>query len=188
MRTRDMATLNPLKALLTSHQAKSKETSNEDEEVDESKFASDNFLVPLIHQQIAKRKDSIIGFKDYHRHDLVEKEEYEISVLEKYLPQPQTTEDDIRRLTTEAIETLRSTGKGANDPGSMGMRRIFEWFKQDAGRRQMLSERFADQGMVRRIVAETVRDLSDRPDGSAAFNVERLKPREPDTLTHDRYQ
>jgi uncharacterized protein YqeY len=188
MRARDMATLNPLKALLSVHQAKSKDTNNKDVSADESKFASDNFLAPLIHKQIAKRKDSIIGFKEYHRHDLVEKEEFEISVLEKYLPQPQTTEDDVRRLTTEAIETLRSSGKGANDPGSMGMKKIYEWLKKDTGRREMLSERFAEQGMVRRIIAETVRDLSDRPDGSPTFNVERLKPRETDNLTHDRYQ
>jgi uncharacterized protein YqeY len=188
MRARDMATLNPLKALLTAHQAKAKQLTVNDPEKSDSHFANDNFLAPLIHKQISKRKDSIVGFKEYHRTDLVEKEEFEISVLEKYLPQPQTTEEDIRNLTIEAFETLRSEGKGANDPGSMGIKRIYEWLKKDAKRREMMSEKFADAGMVRRVIAETVRDLSDRPDASPEFNVERLKPREKDDLTKDRYQ
>src|SRR5271167_4237447 len=110
MRERDTKTLNPLKSILTVHQSSSKDISQNKPNTPVSLFQSDQFLAPLIHRQIAKRQDSIKGFKEYHRHDLVEKESYEISVLQKYLPQPQTTEEDVRMMTTETIESLRSSG------------------------------------------------------------------------------
>ena len=188
MRDRDTKTINPLKTLLTAHQSYCKDLARNKPNTPLSYFQTDNFFAPLIHRQIAKRQDSILGFKEYHRHDLVEKEEYEISVLQKYLPQPQTTEEDVRRLTTEAIESLRSSGEGANDPGSMSLKRIYGWLYRDEGRRNALGSVRADQGMVRRIVAETVRDLSDRVDDVAEWNVEKLKPRPVDNLTKDRYQ
>ena len=187
MRARDMNSLNPLKALITAHQASSKEILNKKPDTPTSHFESDLFLAPLIHKQIAKRLDSIAGFKEYHRDDLVEKETEEIAVLEKYLPQPQTTPEEVRAMTMEAIESLRENGDGANDPGSMSHRRIFQWLNNDEGRRQKLSTIMVDQSMFKRVVAETVRELSDRVDSMPSIEVEKLKPKEEDTLTKDRY-
>ena len=68
------------------------------------------------------------------------------------------------------------------------MQRIMTWIKEDEKRRQMLGVVWADQAMVKRTMAETIRELSDRPDGLAAKNVERLKKGDKDALTKDRYQ
>jgi uncharacterized protein YqeY len=188
MRGRDTRTLNPLKSLLTAHQAKSKEISLKELDTPQNHFEEDEFLAPLIHRQIAKRQDALIGFKEYKRHDLVEKETFEISVLQRYLPQPQTTEADVRALTIEAVESLRSSGDGANDPGSMSLKRIYNWLHSDPERKKALGTVMADQSMVRRVVAETVSELSDRVDSPTQFEVESLKPMPTDTLTKDRYQ
>jgi uncharacterized protein len=187
MRTRDMQSLNPLKALITAHQSSLKETMNKKPELPTSHFESDAFLAPIIHKQIAKRRDSIIGFKEYRRDDLVEREAAEIAVLERYLPQPQTTPEEVKAMTVEAIESLRSSGNGANDPGNMSHNRIFKWLKSDEGRQQKLDPIMADQTMVRTVIAETVRELSDRVDASTTIEIEKLKPKEEDTLTKDRF-
>ena len=120
--------------------------------------------------------------------DLVENESYEVSVLQKYLPRPQTTEEDVKNWIEEAVESLRSEGRGANDPGSMSLKRIYEWLFKDEARREALGPVRVDQGMMRRVVAETVRDLSDRIDKGPDLNVEKLKSRPKDELTKDRYQ
>lgn len=188
MRERDTRTLNPLKALLTVHQANAKDVSLKKPDTHQNRFESDSFLAPLIHRQIAKRQEALIGFKEYKRHDLIEKETFEISVLQRYLPQPQTTEADVRALTIEAVESLRASGDGANDPGSMSLKRIYNWLYSDEERKKALGTEMADQGMVRRVIAETIQELSDRIDNPMQFEVDRLKPKPADTLTKDRYQ
>ena len=67
MRDRDTKTLNPLKALLTVYQSSSKDHARNNTQYPDSHFQSDTFFAPLIHRQIAKRQESIIGFKEYHR-------------------------------------------------------------------------------------------------------------------------
>src|SRR5579862_2844504 len=131
MRARDMSTLNPLKSLITAHQATSKEILNKKPDTPSSELESDSFLAPIIHKQIAKRQDSIAGFKQHNRDDLAEKEAAEIGVLQKYLMQPQTTAEEVKTMTLEAIEALRNSGVGANDPGSMSLRKIFQWLNSD---------------------------------------------------------
>ena len=188
MRTRDMKTLNPLKSLLTAHQSNQKDVMNKKPKTPLSHFESDAFLTPLIYRQIAKRRDSLAGYKAYHRHDLAEKEEAEITVLETYLPQPQTSVEDIRAMTVEAFEALRTNGDGANDPGSMSLNRIFEYLKGNEILREKLEPTRVDQVVLRRVVAETVKSISDRIDSAPAWNVEKLKPKSEDTLTKERYQ
>jgi uncharacterized protein YqeY len=188
MRNRDLNTVNTVKSVLTDHQSIVKDKKHKDPEAEDSHLQGDNIVVPVLHRQINKRQDSIQEYKAYHRQDLVEKEQFEIDVLRKYLPQPQTTAEDVRKMVIEAVEALRETGRGANDPGSMGMQRIMTWIKEDEKRRKMLGVVWADQAMVKRTMAETIRELSDRPDGLAAKNVERLKKRDKDALTKDRYQ
>jgi uncharacterized protein YqeY len=185
-----MQTVNTVKSVLTQHQSTIKEVQQKtpDDEVPETDFQTDNYVVPVIHKQISKRQESIQEYKKYHRQDLVEKEQFEIDVLKKYLPTPQTTAEEVRQMVIEAAEALRESGRGANDPASMGVQKITTWIKEDRKSRKKLGYVFADQAMVRRVIAETVRELSDRPDGLAAKNVERLKKKEKDALTKDRYQ
>jgi hypothetical protein len=70
----------------------------------------------------------------------------------------------------------------------MGVGKIMNWLREDKERTRLLAHEWADQAMVKRVVAETVRDLSDRPDGLGAKNVQQLKKPKKDTLTKGRYQ
>ena len=188
MRDRDTKTLNPLKSLLSSYSSTSKEILLKKPRTSILHFESDEFLAPLIHNQIAKREDSLTQYKEYRRLDLADIESYEISVLQKYLPQPQTTREDVERMTIEAIESLRASGHGANDPGSMSPRRIYEWFSKDPEKRAALGPTRCNQNMKGRIIAETIKNLSDRIDAAPQSSVDQFKPKEQDELTKDRYQ
>ncbi len=52
-----------------------------------------------------QRKDSISQYKDAGRRDLAETEEYELGVIESYLPK-MMTEDEIRALASKVIGNL----------------------------------------------------------------------------------
>ena len=188
MRNRDMKTVNTVKSVLTDHQSTAKEIKRKDPDTPDPYLETDKYLVPVIYRQISKRQDSIQGYKEHHREDLVENEQFEIGVLRKYLPQPQTTAEEVRKMVMEAVEALRESGRGANDPASMGLGKIMNWLREDKERTRLLAHEWADQAMVKRVVAETVRDLSDRPDGLGAKNVQQLKKPKKDTLTKERYQ
>jgi len=163
MRNKDTSTVNPLKALLTDFNAREKRLKLQPGA--EKQVANDTILAQVIHHQIAKRKDSIASFAQYYRTDLVEKEENEIRVLERYLPVVPTSDQDIRALVKEAFETLRMEGRGANDPGSMSPGRIFRWLFEDKGRKERLGPERCDQTWMRRVVIDEIKALSDRPDG-----------------------
>jgi uncharacterized protein YqeY len=158
MRTKDVATVNPLKALLTAFNARQKATPTAHPE-------NDVLLAQLIHVQIAKRKDSIASFAQYHRTDLVEKEEHEIAVLERYLGERGTSDEEIRELVREGVEALRADGRGASDPGSMSPARIFRWLNEDEGRRARVGPAKCDPVWMKRVVIDEIKALSDRPDG-----------------------
>jgi uncharacterized protein len=65
---------------------------------------------------IKQRRDSIEQFKSGGRADLAEKEEAEISVLQKYLPQQLTAEE----LTAEVQAAITAVGaKGPKDMGAV---------------------------------------------------------------------
>jgi hypothetical protein len=56
-------------------------------EVDERKSLTDSDIVAIIDKMIKQRRDSIAQFEKGGRADLVDKEQFEISVLERYMPQ-----------------------------------------------------------------------------------------------------
>jgi uncharacterized protein YqeY len=56
-------------------------------EVDERKSLTDSDIVMIIDKMIKQRRDSIAQFEKGGRADLVDKEQFEISVLERYMPQ-----------------------------------------------------------------------------------------------------
>jgi uncharacterized protein YqeY len=190
MKARDTKTLNPLKSALAAHNALRKEVTirHVPESQQEKTWEQDEHFVPVIRKQIAKRQDSIVSFKENLRNDLVAQETYEISVLEKYLPQPQTTAEDVRQLTIEGAESIRSEGEGANDPGNMSMERIFRWLYADEETKSKLGLVWCDQTMMKRVVAETIKELSDRVDNLTQANIDKLKPKKVDYLTKPRYQ
>ena len=83
-------------------------------EVDERKPIGDPDIVAVIDKMIKQRGDSIVQFRKGERADLAEKEEFEISVLQQYMPQPMT-EADVEAAIADAISQ-----SGAQSPQDMG--------------------------------------------------------------------
>lgn len=73
-------------------------------------------IIEVISGEAKKRKDSITEFKKGNRNDLVEKEEKELEILKKYLPE-QMTEEQVRE---EAKKTIKEIGAiGPKDTGKV---------------------------------------------------------------------
>lgn len=80
----------------------------------EQRALSDEDVTRILQKQVKQRRDSVAEFKKGGREDLVAKEEAEIAVLEKYLPQ-QMSEDEIRTRAQAVIAEL-----GVTDQKGMG--------------------------------------------------------------------
>ena len=83
-------------------------------EVDERKALQDADVVAIIDKMIKQRRDSIAQFDQGGRADLAEKERFEISVLERYMPAA-LSEAEIDGAIAEAIAE-----SGAKGPADMG--------------------------------------------------------------------
>jgi uncharacterized protein len=83
-------------------------------EVDERKTLADPDIVAVIEKMIKQRRDSITQFEQGGRTDLAENEQYEISVLERYMPQA-LSEADVDAAIAAAIAEA-----GAKGPSDMG--------------------------------------------------------------------
>jgi uncharacterized protein len=85
-------------------------------EVDERITLDDAGVVGVVEKMIKQRKDSIAQYEKAQRQDLADKEKYEISVIEGYLPQ-QMSEAEVGAAIDAAIA---STGaRGAADMGKV---------------------------------------------------------------------
>jgi uncharacterized protein len=71
-------------------------------EIDDKKDLSDDEVITVLMKEVKMRQDSIEEFKKAGRTELVEQNEKEIAVLQKYLPQ-QLSEDELRTLVQEAV-------------------------------------------------------------------------------------
>jgi uncharacterized protein YqeY len=76
--------------------------------------ASDEDVMTVIQKEAKQHKDSIEQFKNADRNDLVEKEEKELAILKKYLPE-EMGEKEITKLVENAIHQT-----GASTPQDMG--------------------------------------------------------------------
>lgn len=83
-------------------------------EVDERKTLADADVVAIIEKMIKQRRDSISQFEQGGRADLAETEQFEISVLERYMPQA-LSEDEVEAAIAAAIAEV-----GAKAPADMG--------------------------------------------------------------------
>lgn len=83
-------------------------------EVDDRKPLTDADIVATIDKMIKQRRDAITQFDRGGRTDLSQKEQFEISVLERYMPQA-LTEAEIENAVSAAI-----TESGAKAPSDMG--------------------------------------------------------------------
>lgn len=76
--------------------------------------ATEEDVMSVIQKEAKQHRDSIEQFKNAGRNDLVEKEECELKLLEKYLP-AQMGEDEVRKLVIDAVAK-----SGATSPNDMG--------------------------------------------------------------------
>ena len=78
MKARDPEKLGALRLLLSAVKQR---------EVDERITLDDAGVVAVIEKMVKQRKDSIAQYQKAQRQDLADKEQYEIGVLEAYMPQ-----------------------------------------------------------------------------------------------------
>ena len=74
-------------------------------EVDERISVTDADVLAILDKMVKQRKDSIEQYAAGNRPDLVAKEEYELSILGQYLPQPMSEEEVIVLLDKVMTET-----------------------------------------------------------------------------------
>ena len=83
-------------------------------EVDDKKTLEDADVVAIIDKMIKQRRDSITQFKKGDRADLAEAEEFEISVLQGYMPAAMSDEEIDAAIAAAIAEA------GAKGPADMG--------------------------------------------------------------------
>ncbi|MBK7148501.1 MAG: GatB/YqeY domain-containing protein [Bacteroidetes bacterium] len=64
--------------------------------------------VQILQKMVKQRKDSIAEFEKANRQDLIQKEQEEVSVIEKYLP-AMMGEDEIREVVKQVIASTGAT-------------------------------------------------------------------------------
>ena len=85
-------------------------------EVDERITLDDAAVIAIVEKMIKQRKESIAQFEKGARKDLADKEQFEIGVLQAYLPQ-QLSEAEVAAVVAEAIAA--SGAKSAADMGKV---------------------------------------------------------------------
>lgn len=105
MRAKETARLGAIRLLLAAMKQR---------EVDERIELTDADVVAIIEKMLKQRRDSITQYKAANRQDLVEVEEFEVSILQTYMPQ-QLSEAEIVSAIAEAISAT-----GAAGPQDMG--------------------------------------------------------------------
>jgi len=105
MRAKETARLGAIRLLLAAMKQR---------EVDERIELTDADVVAIIEKMLKQRRDSITQYKAANRQDLVDVEEFEVTVLQGYMPQ-QLSEAEIASAIAEAIAAT-----GAAGPQDMG--------------------------------------------------------------------
>lgn len=77
-------------------------------EVDERVEVDSNRLLALLSKMAKQRQESIEQYQQANRLDLVSQEEYELALIQSYLPQP-LQEDELIKIISQTIEDLNAT-------------------------------------------------------------------------------
>lgn len=133
-----------LAAILNREKEKRYKLSREKPEFDEKELEkesqlTDEEITEVISSEIKKRKEAILLFKKGERNDLVQKEEKETEILQRYLPE-QLSEQELEKLIKKIIEKVE-----AKEPKDMG-KVMQELMPKVKGR--------ADGSLVSRLVKE----------------------------------
>ncbi|HDV5710556.1 TPA: lpg2359 family Dot/Icm T4SS effector [Legionella pneumophila] len=83
-------------------------------EVDERIEVDDERMLVILDKMSKQRKESIAQFEKASRDDLVAQEQFELTVISKYLPEP-LTDNEIEELISDAIKST-----GAEKMSDMG--------------------------------------------------------------------
>lgn len=106
---------------------------SEKEILEKSKLTEEEIL-EVIRKEIKKRKEAIEEFKKGKREELVEKEEKEIKILEKYLP-PSLTKEELEKIIKKKIKEVGA--KSQKDIGKV-MGEVMKEVKQRADGKEVL--------------------------------------------------
>ena len=87
---------------------------NEEKAGETPRELTEDEILGIIARQVKQRKESIAAYQKADRHDLVEEEETQLSILLEYLPR-QMTREEIVVAAGQAIGETEATG-----PGDMG--------------------------------------------------------------------
>ena len=101
MKARDTNTLSTLRMLKGAIQL---------EEISKKAKLSDEDIISIVYKQIKLRKDSIEEFEKANRKDLIDQYQFEIDILNKYLP-IQLTDEEIGIIVDEAIKETKTKNK-----------------------------------------------------------------------------
>ena len=105
MRSKDVALLGTIRLIQAAIKQK---------EVDERILVDDSSVISIIEKMLKQRNDSIEAFEKANRTDLVEKEEFEVSVLKNYMPE-QMNAEEVEKIIQEVIKRI-----GASSMKEMG--------------------------------------------------------------------
>jgi|SRR5882724_17572 len=103
--------------------------------------ASEEDVMNVIQKEAKQHRDSIEQFRNANRPELAEKEEKELALLQKYLPE-QMGEDEVRKLVAEAVQ---KSGVSSVDEMGKVMNALMPQVKGKA-----------DGGMVSKLVREAL--------------------------------
>ena len=107
MRSKDSEKLNAIRLLQSSIKQK---------EVDDRVEIDDTMILNNIEKMLKQRRDSIEAFKKANRNDLVVKEEFEVKLLQTYMPEPLSSED-VEKEIDSAIKA--ADAKSMKDMGTV---------------------------------------------------------------------
>jgi uncharacterized protein len=106
MRAKDVARLSAIRLLLAAIKQR---------EIDERIELSDSDVMSVIEKMLKQRRDSISQFAAAGRQDLVDKETFEVGVLQSYLPKPlsesELDEEISRALQSSGAKSMQDMGK-----------------------------------------------------------------------------
>ncbi len=99
MRARDAARLNAIRLILAALKQK---------EVDERIELDDAAVLAILDKMLKQRRDSITQYQAAGRTDLVQQEEFEVTVLQQYMPQPLSAQE-LSALVEQAVHSSAAT-------------------------------------------------------------------------------
>ena len=110
MRAKDTERLGTIRMLLAACKQK---------EVDERVVLDDTAVIAIVDKLIKQRKDSLAAFQQANRQDLADKEAFELTVLEAYLPARLSADEVAAQVKAIVAQVAAELGRAAV-PGDMG--------------------------------------------------------------------